>query len=78
MCHFAISQPECKQRCHPFIVYEERGNDTLPTNALTQAILFLVTGHSSLNKIQWPPLNRHPNLEIYILTNFYKIINLFI
>ena len=27
MCHFSILQPECKQRCQPFFVYEEMGND---------------------------------------------------
>ena len=38
----------------------------------------LFAGQSSLNKIQWSPLNNHLILEIYILTNFYSIINLFI
>ena len=28
MFHFSVSQLECKQKCQPFFVYEERGNDT--------------------------------------------------
>ena len=40
------------------------------------AILFVISSHSSLNKIQWLPLNSHLLLVINSLRIFYKTTNL--